>query len=311
MSIRIALIGFGEIARNQHQPVLTADPAFELVALADPHLETDETACPACFPTLDALLASSVALDAVALCVPPRQRYALACQAIKAGLHVLLEKPPGATLSEVMDLRRRATTAHVTLHASWHSRHAPAVDTARQWLAKQHIQTVEINWLEDVDEFHPGQTWIWEPAGLGVFDPGINAFSIATHILPVPFKLDQARLGIPANSKTPIVAELSFNNNTGAFMTATLDWRHTGKPCWEIRIATVAGELILENGGERMRIDGTTCIDEPRNEYAGVYSRFSNLINHRESEVDLRPFMHVADAMMLGERYQTKALQGF
>jgi D-galactose 1-dehydrogenase len=43
---------------------------------------------------------------------------------------------------------------------------------------------VNVIWREDVRVWHPGQDWIWQPGGLGVFDPGINALSIITHILP-------------------------------------------------------------------------------------------------------------------------------
>ena len=32
--------------------------------------------------------------------------------------------------------------------------------------------------------WHPGQEWIWQAGGFGVFDPGINALSIVTRILP-------------------------------------------------------------------------------------------------------------------------------
>ncbi len=45
-------------------------------------------------------------LDAVAICTPPQVRHAIARDAIEAGKHVLLEKPPTATLSELEDLRR-------------------------------------------------------------------------------------------------------------------------------------------------------------------------------------------------------------
>ena len=41
-----------------------------------------------------------------------------------------------------------------------------------------------IIWKEDVHHWHPGQRWIWEPGGFGVFDPGINALSVLTEILP-------------------------------------------------------------------------------------------------------------------------------
>ena len=55
--------------------------------------------------------------------------------------------------------------------------------------------------------WHPGQAWIWEPGGFGVFDPGINALSIATSIF-APFFLTAARLDFPENRDAPIAAAL-------------------------------------------------------------------------------------------------------
>ncbi|MGN8160201.1 Gfo/Idh/MocA family protein [Salinisphaera sp. SWV1] len=302
MSTRIAMIGFGKIARDQHRPALAASADFDLVATVDPQLQSDPAATPAHFTDFDALLAADVDVDAVALCVPPQHRFAMACQAIEAGLHVLLEKPPGITLSEVDDLEQRAATAGVTLYASWHSRHAPAIEAAREWLATQTVTAVEIDWREDVTVFHPGQDWIWEPGGLGVFDPGINALSIATHILVRPFALREASLDVPGNCATPIAAKLSFQDTAGAPVDAILDFRHKGDPCWQMRVKTEEGELLLEEGGGRMRVDGEVRIDEDKDEYAGVYARFASLLDEGRSDIDLRPFVHVADALMLGRR---------
>ncbi len=58
--------------------------------------------------------------------------------------------------------------------------------------------------------WHPNQAWIWEPGGFGVFDPGINALSILTEILPGPFTVGSARLVTPANVQTPIAAEVAM-----------------------------------------------------------------------------------------------------
>lgn len=302
MSIRIALIGYGKIARDEHHPTLDANPAFELVATVARRFDTDPTAEPARFDSLDALLESDVAVDAVALCVPPQHRFTLACRALDAGLHVLLEKPPGMTLSEVDHLERQAANAGVTLYASWHSRHAPAIEAAREWLITQTVTAVRIDWCEDVTVFHPGQTWIWEPGGLGVFDPGINALSIATYILVRPFALREATLDVPSNCATPIAADLSFVDTAGAPISAVMDWRHEGDPAWQIIATTEAGELKLEEGGARMLIDGELRIEEDKNEYAGVYALFATLVNEGRSEIDVRPFAHVADAFMLGRR---------
>ena len=120
----------------------------------------------------------------VALCTPPQVRHAQAAMALAAGKHVMLEKPPGATVAEITPLLTTARAAQRTLFATWHSRFAPAVEPARQLLAGRKVKSVKITWKEDVRVWHPGQAWIFEAGGLGVFDPGINALSILTRILP-------------------------------------------------------------------------------------------------------------------------------
>src|SRR5579862_5513997 len=123
------------------------------------------------------MLKAMPTIEAVALCTTPQVRSALSRSALLQGKHVLLEKPPGVTVSEVLDLIKLAERQGVSLFASWHSRHAPGVEPARTWLAGRTARRVTVTWKEDVRVWHPGQRWIWEAGGLGVFDPGINALS--------------------------------------------------------------------------------------------------------------------------------------
>ena len=183
--------------QRQHLPAIAGTQAFSLAATVSPH-DPGPEGVPH-LASLEELLEKGPAIDAVALCTPPQVRYGLAVQALKRGIHVFLEKPPGATLSEVVALRERADKVGVTLFASWHSRFAAGVAPARAWLAERKIEKVSIVWREDVRVWHPGQAWIWEPGGLGVFDPGINALSILTHILPRPVFLKAATLSLPEN----------------------------------------------------------------------------------------------------------------
>lgn len=307
MSIRLAVIGLGKIAIDQHLPALTRQSDFELVATVDPTLTTDPQARPATFDSIAALKAADLGVDAITLAVPPQVRHELACQAIEAGWHVMLEKPPGITLSEVADLAARAERTGVVLYASWHSRHAPAIEAAGDYLAERHVTHVAIDWREDVTVFHPGQAWIWQPGGLGVFDPGINALSIATVILARPFALRRATLDVPANCDTPIAAELVFEDETGSAIEAVFDFRHKGEPGWRITVTTDDGTLHLADGGARMEIDGRVVIDQAKDEYAGVYARYARLIQDGTSDLDIAPFRHVADAFLLGQRRSVAA----
>ncbi len=147
---------------------------------------------------------------------------------MKARKHVMLEKPPGATISEVQALERLAQAEDVTLYATWHSREAAAVEPAREFLKDAEIRSVSVTWKEDVRHWHPGQQWIWEPGGLGVFDPRINALSIVTHILPERFFLTQSDLYFPENRAAPIAANLKFQTKSGIPVSFELNWRQTG-----------------------------------------------------------------------------------
>ncbi|HET8790791.1 MAG TPA: Gfo/Idh/MocA family oxidoreductase [Modicisalibacter sp.] len=302
--IKIGIVGLGKIARDQHLPALDTNPDFELAAIASRNASLDDTAH---FATLEAMLDAVPELDAVALCTPPTVRYAQARLALARGKHVLLEKPPGATLSEVEDLTRQAETAGCTLFATWHSRHAPGVAPAREWLAERTIQRVEIQWKEDVRVWHPGQEWIWEPGGMGVFDPGINALSIVTSILPNAFFLREATLYVPENRQAPIAANLSFSDAAGLPIEAELDFLQTGPQTWDIHVDTDAGRLTLSKGGSQLFIDGRLEHEAPEQEYPGLYARFAELIGESRSEIDVAPLRHVADAFLLGRRETVEA----
>ena len=300
--IRIAIVGIGKIARDQHVPAIRGNGAFSLAATVNPH----DAGLPGVphHASLDALLAQGPAVDAVALCTPPQVRYDLAAQALGRGAHVFLEKPPGATLAEVEALKTQADKVGATLFAAWHSRFAAGVAPARAWLAERRIDKVSIIWREDVRVWHPGQAWIWQPGGLGVFDPGINALSIVTHILPRPFFLKDATLVLPENRAAPIAADLVFRDTAGAPIHMDLDWRQTGPQSWDIVVDTDAGTLRLSQGGAVLTLPtGTEHGDDI--EYAGLYSRFAALIRGARSDVDTAPLRLVADAFLRGRRETT------
>lgn len=300
----LGLVGVGKIVRDQHLPAIADTPSCELVATADPHASLSDL--PA-YQNLEAMLDAHPEITAVAICTPTHLRYSQARAALMRGKHVLLEKPPGATLSEVEDLIVCAEKQSVSLFAAWHSRFAPGVAQAQQWLADRQVQRAEIEWKEDVRVWHPGQAWIWQPGGMGVFDPGINALSIASQILPQPFFLQQAQLLVPSNAQTPIAAKLSFTDPTGALIEADFDFRQSGPPTWDMHIDSDGSRLSLTQGGCRLIIDDELIVDTEEREYQGLYARFAELIENERSEVDVAPLRHVADAFLYGHREATKA----
>ncbi|MDG4854194.1 MULTISPECIES: Gfo/Idh/MocA family oxidoreductase [unclassified Mesorhizobium] len=296
--IRIGIVGVGKIVRDQHLPALAKDSSYRLAAAASRHGKVDGIPN---YPTIEAMLKAEPGLEAVSLCMPPQFRYDAARTALEAGKHVFMEKPPGATVSEVEHLKAIAAKKGVSLFASWHSRYAPAVEAARAFLASARIDSAAINWKEDVRRWHPNQEWIWAPGGFGVFDPGINALSIATHILP-PMFITSAVLDFPENRASPVAAHVTFRTSNGLPVTMELDWLQSGPQSWDILAETDKGKVVLSGGGAKLAVDGKIIHDEPEAEYPMLYKRFAEIVRAGICDVDLAPLQHVADAFMLGKR---------
>ena len=299
--IRIAIVGYGKIAQDQHVPSIAANDRFELVATVSRSSGAPEGI--PCFGSVEDLLANGPRVDAVAICTPPSVRYEIARTCLAAGLHSLLEKPPGVTLGECEELVRIAAEKQLSLFTTWHAQYNPAVEAAAERLAGQRIASMRIVWREDVRKWHPGQQWIWAPGGFGVFDPGINALSIASRIFPGALIVRGAELSFPSNRDTPIAAKLAMVSPAAdGAVEAEFDWRQTGNQIWEIEADTEAFRLKLANGGSRLEIDGELITDEPPAEYEAIYARFDELLRTGASDVDADPFRLVADAFMIGRR---------
>ncbi|RYY29355.1 MAG: Gfo/Idh/MocA family oxidoreductase [Sphingomonadales bacterium] len=295
--IRIAIVGLGKVAHDQHVPAILANPDLEIAATASADGASID-GIPS-YASLDALLAATLDVDAVALCTPPQVRYALATTAITRGLHVFLEKPPVATIGEAGALAEQAGAAGVTLFAAWHSRFASGVEPAKAWLADRKIRRTTVTWREDVRTWHPGQAWIWRTGGFGVFDPGINALSILTHILPGPIAFAAAELEIPANREAPIAARLALHDAAGAAIAVDFDWRQIGSETWDIAVETDAGTLLLSRGGSVLAWpDG--MVEAADREYPAMYAHFAALVRGKNSNFDVEPLRLVVEALQDG-----------
>lgn len=301
--VRIGLVGVGKIARDQHIPALHANPAFVLAACTSRNAKVDGILN---FATIEDMLEAGQEIDAVAICTPPQFHYEAAKLALRKGKHVLLEKPPCTTTLQLAHLVELAAAARRTLFQTWHSQHAHGVAPAQRWLKRRKIRSVRVTWKEDVRQWHPGQTWIWQAGGFGIFDPGINAISILTKIIPEPFFVQTAHLYVASNHEAPIAADISFGTDSGAEIVAAFDFRHTGVQTWDIDIDTDAGAVKLSAGGGILSIGNEPVPPDAGaldSEYGAIYRRFAGLLELGRSEVDATPLQLVADIFLLAKRF--------
>jgi D-galactose 1-dehydrogenase len=306
---RIGVIGLGKIAQDQHLPVIAKSDAFTLAAVASQRGLTAGGAL--AFTDHAALLKETPELEAVAICTPPQVRHAIARDAIDAGKHVMLEKPPAATLSELADLASLAEAKGVALMTTWHSQYNAGVDEAKRLLAGKTVTRLFVEWKEDVRKWHPGQAWIFRAGGFGVFDPCINALSIVTKIMPEPVAVSAAELFFPKGADAPIAARIALTcgGRREGFQVET-DWRPIGRDVWEITVETDDGiTLKLTAGGARLEVDGRVAVDGKAEEYEAIYAHFAQLLAERRSHIDIAPLRLVADAFLVGRRREVETFE--
>lgn len=289
--VPIALVGVGKICRDQHIPAIRAGKDFEIAATVDIGRGLPDVAN---FAAIPEMLRAHPEIRAVSICTPPAGRLALVDAAAKAGLAILIEKPPAGSLGEAQAAVRRAAQAGAPLYTAWHSRAATGVAFAKSWLDGRSIDRVTVNWREDVRVWHPGQEWIWSP-GVGVFDPAINAISILSHLLEQPILVASGRLDFPSNRTAPIAAELTLTSGQIPISMA-LDFDQRGEQTWRIDFDAAGEQLTLDAGGSSVRVNGVAVPVAETPEYVSIYSKFAEVAASGNPDVDLEPLRVVTDA---------------
>ena len=100
--IRVAIVGCGSAAQELHLPAVSRMPGIRLEALVDPRLDAaarlaaEYGARRACADYRDVI----AHVDAVVLAVPNHLHAPLAADFLRAGVHVLVEKPMAPTVEE-------------------------------------------------------------------------------------------------------------------------------------------------------------------------------------------------------------------
>ena len=304
--IRVAIIGYGKIAEDQHVPAIRGNLRFDLAATSS----RSGQGVAQTFTDWRELIRTVDDLQAVAITTPPEPRFEIARECVAAGLHCLLEKPPTAGLAQIADLDCLAQGKGTSLFTTWHVQHNAAVDEAARLLAGKRIKSMAVRWHENVHKWHPGQNWIFEAGGFGVFDPGVNAFSVITKIFPGAVFVRSARLQVPENAQTPIAAEIELDSPAAEGpLSVSFDFRWGDDEEWTIEIATADGvNLRLERGGASLFVNGAERQSRGPGEYADIYRVFADLIDERGSLVDVAPFRLVADCLLVGSRTSVEAV---
>src|SRR5262249_32389493 len=143
--IKVGVIGLGTAAVTGHLPALSASNRFELHAVVDTRSEQVDAAAVrfvashAC-GTSDAFFALPD-LDAVVGATPPDSHAGIGAEALRAGKHVLVEKPLARSSEEARSLIDLSEACGLTLCVGHEKRFHPSLERVRELLAENAIGT--------------------------------------------------------------------------------------------------------------------------------------------------------------------------
>ena len=290
--ISIAVYGLGKIAFDQHIPAIEASNDFQLAATIS---QSKTIPGIPSFSTLQELTDSLIEVDAIALCMPPHPRHQIAMKLIESDYDLLLEKPPCANVHESEAVFDAAQNAGVTIFASWHSKFAPMVNMAREWVDENGCDYFQVVWSENVLKWHPGQKWVSQSDGFGVLDPGVNALSIIDAVFDANFSFEEIIFYRPSNWETPIAASFQMRAQSDLVGEVNFDWLTSREDVWEIRFFSESNKMVLSHGGHKMFVNGTPIDTElpHTSEYTALYNHFAELLRDRNSDFNISPLRFV------------------
>jgi len=169
--VRVAVVGYGYWG-SKHARVLASIPDVSVTVVdSDPR----RTATAArnhrfeCARSLDEVVADS---DVVVIATPPSSHLPLALQAIRAGCHVLVEKPLATSVSECEEILAAADENGVFVMTGHTFEHNPAV-----WKLREIAESGELGEIQYVDSAR---------LNLGLYQHDVNVvWDLAPHDLSI------------------------------------------------------------------------------------------------------------------------------
>src|SRR5947209_5481978 len=122
MIVRVALVGYGYAGRNFHAPLIRATDGLELVAVTSRRADAVRADLPDVAVVASAAEAFTIpSINLVVIATPNDTHVPLAAEALRAGKHVIVDKPLAPTLAEARGLAELAQHTDRVL-ATFHNR---------------------------------------------------------------------------------------------------------------------------------------------------------------------------------------------
>ncbi|HEX7301882.1 Gfo/Idh/MocA family oxidoreductase [Lentzea sp.] len=254
---RAAVVGTGAIASAHAEALRAAGDRVELVAVAD--VDADRAAAfaaeqgvPRTYPGLTAML-DAESLDVVHVCTPPRHHVPLALECLAADVHVLVEKPPALSLSEVDALIAAERGSRASVATVFQHRFGPAAVRLRRLVAegvlgRSFVAKCDTLWYRGDAYFEVPWRGTWESEGGGpTMGHGIHQFDLLLSVLGPwqEIRAVAARQARDVQTEDVSMALVTFADGTVAsVVNSLLSPRETSELRFDFEHATVEVEHL-------------------------------------------------------------------
>ena len=246
MTVKVGIIGCGKIAQVRHIPEYTANPHAEIAGFYDINLARAQELARShggkAYESVEAMLADP-AIDAVSVCAANHVHAEISIAALRAGKHVLCEKPMAITRAECEAMVEEADKAGRFLMIGQNQRLAKAHVKARELIAQGAIgkvltfRTIFGHCGPETWSVDPGKnTWFFDKtkAAMGAMaDLGIHKTDMIQYVLDSRIVRTQALL-TTLDKRDATGGLIGVDDNAiciyqlenGAFGTMTASWTY-------------------------------------------------------------------------------------
>jgi predicted dehydrogenase len=280
------VVGVGDITRKRVLPAILSEPNSILAGIVTRDPKKAEPYGVPAFHSLDMALQQTGA-QAVYVATPVFLHAPMAIEALRAGRHVLCEKPMALNYQEAQSMQRTADECGRTLAIAYYRRKYPKVERARQLIERNAIGRPVFAEATSHDWYNPlgtSRAWLADPALAG----GGPLRDIGSHRIDLMNYL----FGSPANAVvrlSNLVHDLQVEDNATAMIEYSGGVRGVVDVRWhsrisrdEFRIRGTEGEMDLSplNGSELKYPGAQESIPAPENLHLPCIADFVESIQH-------------------------------
>lgn len=256
MTVRVAVIGCGAVARRFHLPAFHG-AGLDAVAFASGSRASAEAARAewgsgdVCDDWREAISRSDI--DAVDVCAPNHLHAEIAIAASRAGKHVLVEKPIARTVAEADEMIAAAREAGVLLVPAHNVRFAPPFAAARDAIAAGTIGDV-VGFRVAFGHagpaaWAPGAGWFFDPARAGggaLLDLGVHVADLLRSVLGDEISEVSAMCRRPDSASVETSAHVVMRARAGAIGGMHVSWEARPGPDHQLTVFGTGGTLHMD-----------------------------------------------------------------